>query len=463
MNTVDIISPYHRDVIDTLPLMSLAQVQDLIATADHAFQDKTQWLTKAERIEILERFLTLLVQHADELITLAAREGGKPYQDSKVEVERAQMGVRYAISALQTQAGREIPMQISQATLHRRAYTFHEPIGLVFAISAFNHPVNLIIHQVIPAIATGCPVIIKPASKTPLSCQRIVELLHLAGVHPKWLQFCLCDNKITAKLISDARIKFLSFIGSAHVGWELRRQLAPGATCTLEHGGAAPVILDQNIDLQKVLPLLSKGGFYHAGQVCVSVQRIFAPAKQAKSISKKLAELAKKLKVGDPLNRSTDVGPLISPDEVTRVEQWVQESVYEGAKVMVGGKKISDTCYAPTVLYNPSDQSKVSTAEIFGPVICVYPYKDLNEAIARANQLPFCFQASVFTEQLNFAFECTSNLKANTVLVNDMTAFRADWMPFGGREQSGLGLGGIPDTMNDLSHEKLMIFNADAL
>jgi len=206
-----------------------------------------------------------------------------------------------------------------------------------------------------------------------------------------------------------------------------------------------------------------KGGFYHAGQVCVSVQRVFVHESIAKDVANKLAASAKKLVVGDPLDEKTEVGPLILPREVDRVEQWVKEAIESGAELLCGGKKISDTCFEPTVLFNPSADAKVSTLEIFGPVVCVYAYSDREKAISIANSLDVHFQASIFTKNLDVALACVQKLNATAVMVNDHTAFRVDWMPFGGRDVSGIGMGGIPYTMHEMTREKLMVIKSDLL
>jgi len=343
------------------------------------------------------------------------------------------------------------------------AYTMKEPRGVVMAISAFNHPFNLIIHQVIPAIAVGCPVIVKPSSATPLSCRNLVNILYKAGLPVEWCRMILCENKTAEKMISDRRISFLTFIGSSKVGWHLRSKLASGAGCTMEHGGAAPVIFDETADMDKAMPLLVKGGFYHAGQVCVSVQRIYVHQTMIEEFSKKMRHLVRNLKVGNPLHDDTEVGPLISPSEVNRVHEWVMEAAQKGATILCGGEKLPNNCYKPTVLLNPPEDTKVSQKEIFGPVVSIYSFQDRDEAIARANQLNFCFQAAVFTRKLDIALDTVKKLNAMAVMVNDHTAFRVDWMPFGGSRESGLGVGGIGPAMHEMTIEKLMVIKSDAV
>jgi acyl-CoA reductase-like NAD-dependent aldehyde dehydrogenase len=326
------------------------------------------------------------------------------------------------------------------------------------AVSAFNHPLNLIVHQVAPAVAAGCPVIVKPAEATPLSCYRFVAILREAGLPEAWCQALVTDGKATTgRLVADPRVGFFSFIGSAAVGWMLRSTLAPGARCALEHGGVAPVIVAPDADLAVAVPRLAKGGFYHAGQVCVSVQRVFAHRSLAMRLADGLAQRARGMCVGDPLLEETEVGPLIRAGEVARVHEWVREAVDLGAQLLCGGSPISETCYPPTVLLEPPADCRVSTREVFGPVVCVYAYDELDEAIDRANVLPYAFQAAVFTRDLATAMRAYARLDASAVMVNDHTAFRVDWMPFAGLRQSGLGVGGIPYTFRDMRSEKLLI------
>ena len=457
MKKIQVTNPYNGKPVGEVALQDGNQVRDVLDRAAGVFADRSGWLTVPQRIEILEKFQKLLEKNQETLIQQALSEGGKPLIDTRVEMARAINGVRVAMETIPHLLGREIPMRLNSSSMHRMAYTYREPGGLVSAISAFNHPINLIIHQVIPALATGCPVVVKPATKTPLSCLSLVDLLHQAGLPQEWCQAVVCSNEDAEALVTDRRVNFLTFIGSSKVGWALRSKLAPGANCTLEHGGSAPVVVEEDAKLEEAVPLLVKAGFYHAGQVCVSVQRVYAHESLAMKLAEEMAGKAGKLVVGDPADPKTEVGPLISHSECQRVSDWVEEAVKKGAKLLCGGKKISDSCYAPTVLWNPPDEVKVSQEEVFGPVVCVYSFKNRDEAVKRANALPFCFQAAVFTRDIDRAFFYVRNLQATAVMVNDHTAFRVDWMPFGGRMQSGLGMGGIPQSMEDMTAEKMFL------
>lgn len=463
MRSLEITRPFDGSLIKEIPLNDAADVDKALAVAHGLFQDRSRWLPAYQRLAILEKVAEIMNGQIEELTHIAAEEGGKPCTDSRIEVLRAINGVKLSIEHLAQVKGEQVPMGQTPSSVNRLAFTIREPIGVVASISAFNHPLNLIIHQVVPAIAVGAPVIIKPALTTPLSCLRMMEILARAGLPEGWCQCLVCDNENAEKLVIDERVNYLSFIGSGDVGWLLRSKLSPGTRCALEHGGAAPVIVEPDADFDPMIESLLKGGFYHAGQVCVSVQRVFAHQSICDELAEKLSAKAGQLVVGDPLNAQTEVGPLILPREVDRVEKWVNEAKEQGATVLCGGHRISDSCYAPTVLLNPPADAKVSRLEIFGPVVCIYSYQDRQDAIKRANALPYAFQASIFTKDLDTALDSVNQLNATAVMVNDHTAFRVDWMPFGGRDASGIGVGGIQYSMHEMTREKLMVFKSNIL
>ena len=461
--TAEITSPYDQSFIKELPLISKNEIDNILNTAQNLFNDQSKWIPAYKRIEILEKTASIMTDRIEELLVTAISEGGKPYQDSKAEVLRAIKGVKLAAEHISQIKGEQIPMGLTEASLNRIAFTSKEPIGIVAAVSAFNHPLNLAVHQIVTAIAAGCPVIFKPATATPLSSLALGNILKEAGLPEGWLQIILCDNEAAELLVTDPRINFFSFIGSAKVGWSLKSKLSPGTRCALEHGGAAPVIVESDADFTEMIPALVKGGFYHAGQVCVSVQRVYVNQEISERFIEEFAAATNKLITGNPLDQKTDVGPLITPKEVDRVEEWVNEAIEKGAQLITGGKRISDTFFEPTVLVNPSEDSKVSTTEIFGPVVCIYSYTDRDEAIERANALDVHFQAAVFTKNIDIALDTVKKLNATAVMVNDHTAFRVDWMPFGGRDSSGIGMGGISYAINEMTREKLTVFKSKFL
>ncbi|MGD8324786.1 MAG: aldehyde dehydrogenase family protein [Gammaproteobacteria bacterium] len=457
-------APFDGAVIAELGCTDRAQLESWLASAYALFRNRSSWIPLAERIGILERAARILLREKTRLALTAAHEGGKPLLDSQFEVERAIDGVKLAVEVLRTEAGEVIPMRATAASAHRVAFTQREPVGVVAAISAFNHPLNLIVHQVISAVAAGCPVLVKPSHETPLSCLNLVAILTEAGLPKQWCRVLVTEDLALAEaLVTDDRIGFLSFIGSARVGWSLRSKLAPGVRCALEHGGAAPVIVAEDADWDLALPNLTKGAFYHAGQVCVSVQRIFVPRRRAQEFADQLATRASVLRLGDPRSAATEVGPLIRPDEGRRVGDWVSEAVDGGAVLVTGGKRIGRSAYRPTVLLDPAADATISQHEIFGPVACVYGYDSLEDAVARANSLPFAFQASVFTQDIDRAMHAFRDLDASAVMLNDDTAFRVDGMPFAGLRQSGLGTGGMRYSIQEMSVDKMLVIYSRSL
>ncbi|MFT4627802.1 MAG: acyl-CoA reductase-like NAD-dependent aldehyde dehydrogenase [Myxococcota bacterium] len=460
----EVCCPYDGSALGTVDTLGEALAEQAFAKAYECFRDRRRWLSIPQRLEILERTATIMQGQFEELALGAAAEGGKPLLDSRVEVARAIEGVQLCREALKGQSGTQVPMGVSAASAQRIAFSTREPIGVVMAISAFNHPLNLIVHQVGPALAAGCPVLIKPATATPLSCFRFVRILREAGLPDEWCQIAMtADNALASSMVADRRTGFFSFIGSAAVGWMLRSKLAPGARCALEHGGVAPVIVAADADLDEALPLLVKGGFYHAGQVCVSVQRIYAHRSIARELAERLGVAASQLKVGDPRLPDTEVGPLIQPQEVERVNDWVDEAVRGGAEVIAGGGRLPNQCFEPTVLFDPPADCTISRNEIFGPVVCVYPFDDMQDALDRANGLDVAFQAAVWTRDIDTAMRAYRGLDASAVMINDHTAFRVDWMPFAGLRHSGHGIGGIQHTLDEMQISKLAVLRSLSL
>lgn len=458
---IEVRSPYSGELLATGASTNEANAEHALAIAFGLFRNKRSWLRPEFRGKVLERAAAMMQDRYDELVETATSEGGKPLVDSRVEVSRAIDGVKLCYETIRNEAGQVVPVSEPNEAIRRLAFTQKEPIGVVLAFSAFNHPLNLIVHQVATAVAAGCPIIVKPASTTPLSCFRFVEILYECGLPREWCQMVMPEShQLSGQLASDSRVAFFSFIGSAKIGWQLRSKLAAGTRAALEHGGGAPVIVDQTADIDKMIPLLLKGGYYHAGQVCVSVQRVFVHDDQLDEVAERLTAGAGQLVVGDPLDEKTDVGPLIRPGEVERIDEWVQEAVADGAQLLAGGMRLDNNCYAPTLLLNPSQSVRVSRQEVFGPLICLYSYTDTDTAIEQANSLEVAFQAAVFAQDIDRAVDIYHKLDAATVMINDHTAFRQDGMPFAGLRESGLGIGGIPYTIEEMQIEKMMVIRS---
>ena len=462
MTTVEVRSPYSGDVIGEVEELSADVVAATIARQADMAADRDRWLAPHERIEVLRRAAALVADRREALARLIASEGGKPLTDALVEVDRAANGLDLCAEEVGHQAGEEVPMGVTPASAGRLAFTTREPIGAVVAVSAFNHPLNLIVHQTGPAIAAGCPVLIKPAGPTPLSAVALGRIYAEAGLPDDWCVVAPCDDAVAELAVTSDRIAFFSFIGSARVGWMLRAKLAPGVRAALEHGGVAPLIVDASADLDKAVPAILKGGYYHAGQVCVSVQRVFADVSVRDELVERLVAGVAELVVGDPLDPATQVGPLIRQGEVDRVDEWVREARDGGAVAAAGSYPLDHQCYAPTLLVDPPADSRMMTAEVFGPVVNVTGTTGLDDAVARANSLPWAFQAAVLAQDIDAAMWAAKRLNATAVMVNDHTAFRVDWMPFGGRGPSGLGMGGMSHTVHELTRPKMIVLNAGA-
>jgi len=450
---LEVLSPFSREIIGQITLHNENDLEKMLRKAENIFKTK---LPKYKRIEILENLIKLLEPLKSDFAHQIALEGGKPLKDAVIEVERAIKGIKIAIAEILTMRGSEMPMEISASSLNRKAFTFLEPIGIIAAISAFNHPLNLIIHQVIPAIATGCPVIIKPDLKTPFSCINLVKLIYKAGLPEEQCQVLLCNNELASLFASNKRIAMLNFIGSSKIGFMLKSKISPYAKCVLEHGGAAPTIVDANANIDYIIPLIAKASFYHAGQVCVSTQRIYLHHSIFDEFCEKFCAYTKTLITGDPLSLTTDIGPLIHPSSIRRIESLLKETT---GKIILGGKKLENNLFEPTIILNAGINDKVTIEEIFGPAVCLYSFEKIEEAVTLANNCSFSFQGSIFSDSMkniNYAIE---NLNAKTVLINDHSAFRIDSMPFGGQKESGFGTGGIPYTMRDMLNEKMFIVN----
>jgi acyl-CoA reductase-like NAD-dependent aldehyde dehydrogenase len=463
MEKLDIRKPYDGSLIDTISIHGRQEAENRLVRASQLYSQRDGWLEKSFRIVCLERLARLLEGQTEYLARQISNEGGKPLRDAMIEVERGIQGVKIAIAEMSLLAGKEIPMGLGASSKNHLAYTCFEPRGVVLAISAFNHPFNLMIHQLIPAIASGCPVLVKPDLRTPLSCLSLLALIEEAGYPKAWCQEIVCSNEVAAEIAADPRLALVSFVGSAKVGWGLRSRLAPGVACLLEHGGVAPVIIDKSADMDLAVNDVKRAAFYHCGQVCVSTQRVFVDQRMKNAFTQKLADEVKSLVVGDPLELSTDVGPLISSSELDRIHHWVMDAVANGATLVCGGKRFSSTLYEPTILLNPKQSAKVSHEEIFGPVVAIYSYRDLGEAVRLANSVPYVFQAAVYSQDIDVALKISRQLNGVSVMINQHTAFRTDWMPFGGARLSGLGMGGIGQTIREMCLERMFVIRSSGL
>ena len=456
-NYQKLFTPFSDEEIAEVEKTDEAALEKALQNAEKAFKELMQPMPAYQRAEILYKVSKLIEQNHAELSRTIALEGGKPLKDAKAEVSRAINTVKMCGDEALQLNGETITMDRSAGSEKHLAFTRREPVGVVFAISAFNHPLNLACHQICPAIAAGNAVIFKPASQTPLSSLKLARFFIEAGLPAEALSIITASGSETETVVKDHRINYISFIGSEAVGWNLQKIVSPGVRIALEHGGTGTAILHSDADINKVLPSIVRGAFYHAGQVCVSTQNLFVHEDIYDDVVSKLKAGIALLKTGDPTHEETDVGPLINPKEVERVDAWVQEALKDGATLECGGKIMKGNCYAPTLLTGVTKKMRLFQHEIFGPVLSVVKYSDIKEPIDIINASDYSFQAAIYTQDIDRALAAANSISAKAVMVNDTTAFRVDWMPFGGKKHSGAGVGGTRHATLEMTDEKLTI------
>ncbi|HEY3922593.1 MAG TPA: aldehyde dehydrogenase family protein [Gaiellaceae bacterium] len=448
---IDVVSPYSGERVGRAASGASALTRDAIDAADRAFATP---LPVHERAAILDRVAASLAERADEAARIICAEAGKPMKAARVEASRAVSTFTTAAAVARTLTGEQVPMDASPAGEGKLAYTQRLPIGLVGAISPFNFPLNLVAHKLAPAVAAGCPVVLKPASKTPLSAIFLAERFAEAGLPAGRLTVIPGpSSEIGDVLVEDDRIRMITFTGSAPVGWKLRER-APRKRVSLELGNATPVIVLSDADLGATAEKLAGSAFAFAGQSCISVQRIFVAQEAFEEFKRTFVEAVERLVVGDPSDEATDVGPVISSGDRDRVLEWIAES---GGDVLTGGTLTDDGVIRPTVIASPSGTSKVACEEVFGPVATVSAVASLDEAIAAANGTRFGLQAGIFTADLRAALRAAGELEFGGVTINETPTFRADQMPYGGVKDSGNTREGPAWAVRELTEERLVV------
>lgn len=410
------------------------------------------------RYKILQQIAALLSQRRDEIASTITAEAGKPITDAKREVDRAVQTFTVAAEESRRIAGEVVPLDWTPGSDSHVGILRRFPIGPVLGITPFNFPLNLVAHKVAPALAAGDPILIKPAPQTPLTALLLGEIALQAGLPPGGLNVVPCDNLLAERLVVDPRFKLLSFTGSAAVGWMLKAKCGKKKV-VLELGGNAGVIVEPDADLDLAARRCAAGGFGYAGQTCISVQRVFVHQAVADPFTTKLLMHVAGLKAGDPTDDTTTIGPLIDHAAAHRVESWINEAVAEGARVLLGGKRMGSVVEA-TVLSDVKPDMKVSCQEVFGPVVTVTPYRRFGDAIAMLNQSDYGLQAGVFTRDINKIFYAFRHLEVGAVLANEIPTFRSDHMPYGGVKDSGLGREGVRAAIEEMTEPKLLIVNA---
>ncbi|MFP5385936.1 MAG: aldehyde dehydrogenase family protein [Bacteriovoracia bacterium] len=455
---VDLLSPNDGKLLCKVQETTQEDIDFLLQETPKIQQDIKK-MYPYERAAILKKAASNISENSDFHAWLIASEGGKPLKDAIIEVSRAVSTLELCAEETLRLEGEVVPMERTPAGKDHLAFTLREPIGPVLAISAFNHPLNLIAHQVGAALASGCSVVLKPAPATPLSAYFMEDAFRKAGLPEKFLRVVNAEIPLVEQLVSSSHFDFVSFIGSASVGWELRKKIAPGTRLALEHGGQAPAIIREDADLSLATSALVKGAFYHAGQVCISTQAIFVHESLKEQFLARLTALATKLKVGPATEEDTDVGPLIRPAEVVRLQKAIKEATDRGAKVILGNEVSGNAgqYLSPTILTDVPVDTSIMKDEAFGPVVCVNSYQDEEELLDYLNAKDYIFEASLFTQDISRAMRIARELSTMTLVINNHTAFRVDQMPFGGHKKSGLGMGGIKYAMEEMTRTKQVI------
>ncbi len=456
-NKVEVINPYDESVIATVSFSSKKDVADAIDSAVKAF-DETKTLPSYVRSRILTQISRGIDERKDELAHIISLESGKPIGAAKGEVARAVSTFTIAAEEANRIGGEVLPLDITKAAKGRIGITRRFPIGPIAAISPFNFPLNLVVHKVAPAIASGCPIVVKPPSKTPLTSLILAEIVMETELPKGAFSMLPCSTEVAEPLITDPRLKMLSFTGSAAVGWALKKKADPRKKVVLELGGNAGMVVHKDADVDLAVNKALVGSFAYAGQVCISVQRLYVHKEIYKPFIEKFIKRVKGLKLGDPLDPNVDLGPMVDEKAAKRTEEWVREAVQDGAKVLTGGKA-NGRYFEPTVIVNVSPQSKVCIEEVFAPVVNIFEYGDIEEALDSINDSHYGLQAGIFTNDHDVIWRAFERLEVGGLMINDTPMFRVDNMPYGGIKDSGYGREGLKYAIEEMSELKLMVLN----
>jgi len=458
---VEVRSPYDQSVIGTVAQATRADADAASAAAVRAFE-VTRKLPAYERQRVLRKVAELIRAQREDLGGTLALEAGKPIKTARAEIDRAAFTFDVAAEEAVRIPGEYLPLDVMESTRGRWGLVRRFPLGPIAAITPFNFPFNLVGHKVAPTIAAGCTVVLKPAPQTPLSALNLARIVTEAGWPAGALNVLPLANEDAGVLVGDDRLKMLSFTGSAAVGWALKSK-AGKKRVVLELGGNAGVIVHSDYghsdaDLDYAAERCAIGGFSYAGQSCISVQRILVHSGVLDKFLAAFVPKVKALKLGDPMDEATDVGPLIRPADADRVEQWMAEAVAGGAQVLCGGKR-NGSLIEPTVLTHTTSKMKVNCQEVFAPVVTVEPYDDFNDALRRVNDSPYGLQAGLFTRDAALIFKAYEELQVGGVMVGEVPTFRIDSMPYGGVKDSGIGREGLRYAIEEMTEPRLLVMN----
>jgi acyl-CoA reductase-like NAD-dependent aldehyde dehydrogenase len=454
--TFEVHSPYDGSVVAEIGVPTEADVEEAVATAAATFEESRRLPVHA-RADALDHISARLKESIGENARLIAQEGGKPLKWATVEATRAVSTFRWASEVIR-HGDDELMRLDTEAALGSRVGILRRfPYGPVLGITPFNFPLNLVAHKVAPALAVGAPIVVKPASSTPIGSLRLAELFAETDLPKGMYQVLPVRSSVADGMARDDRFRKISFTGSSDIGWYLKG-LDPKKRVTLELGGNAGVVVHGDADLDLAAQRIAFGGYYQAGQSCISVQRVLVQSEVYDDFATRLVKQVESLKVGDPMDPTVDVGPVIQRSEVDRIDAWVKEAVSQGATVLTGGEG-DGPFYQPTLIADVNPDMKVCREEIFGPVVTISPYQTFEEALALVNDSRFGLQAGVFTNDINRAFEAHRTIDVGGVIVNDVSAFRADQMPYGGSKDSGFGREGLRFAMEEMTEPRIMVLS----
>ena len=451
----EVLSPYDESVVARVAQGDGDLVDKAVRTAHDAFEEGG--FSQSDRAAVLDRAAHIVGERTDELAAVIAAEAGKPLKTAKIEATRCVDTLTFSAVEARKLTGATVPMEAAASGAGKLGVMLRVPYGVVGAISPFNFPFNLVAHKLGPAIAAGNAVVLKPAGQTPVSALKLAEILLEAGLPKEWLSVIPGPGSEVGKAIAEHDlIRAITFTGSSEVGWGIRSD-APHKKVNLELGSNAPLIIDADGDWETAAEKAELHAFSHAGQSCISIQRILVHEEIADSFTKAFVEHTETLKVGDPMDEETDVGPLISRDDRDRVKEWIDEAVSGGADLLTGGELVDeDRCLAPTILASPSRDSKVWREEIFGPVATIHRFSDFDEALEMANDSKFGLQAGVFTATTERGLKAANTLQFGGVLINEVPTFRADQQPYGGVKDSGNTREGPAYAIYELTEERFI-------
>jgi acyl-CoA reductase-like NAD-dependent aldehyde dehydrogenase len=457
-DTITVTSPYDGRELGQVPAMDHADIDRAVAVARAMHGDGAP--PAHERAAVLDRAAEAIAADPDHFARTLSDEAAKPITTARAEVARAVETFRFSAAVARTMAGEMVPMDASSAGVGKLGFVLRVPVGVVAGIAPFNFPLNLVAHKVAPAIAAGCPIVLKPASSTPLTALALHELLvETCGLPEGWLQVVTCSGSTADHLVVHPDVAMISFTGSPEVGWGIRERV-PKKKVGLELGNNSPVIVEADSDWESAAAKIAVAGNAYAGQSCISTQRVYVHARIAHDFTALLAKEVESLVVGDPADDATQVSSLIAASETERVHEWIHEAVGQGARLVTGGERGDQGVLLPTVLTDVRADMKVCADEVFGPVLAVASYTDVVDAVTQANDTDYGLQAAIFTSNLDTAMWAARTLDFGGVLVNEVPTWRADQMPYGGLRDSGNTREGPAYAVEEMTERRLVVIHS---